>query len=206
MALHLPKKLALGLAGAATLALGGCYGDGYGYGGVEAGAGYYGGGYGYDGYDGYDPYYAGGYGYGGGYGYAGYGWFDGFYYPGNGYYVYDRGGNRRRMRDNDWQHWHGGGPGRQGQAGNWQGRGPRGPGQAGSGQRSESAPPPPGAPRPGQWQGRPGDGARAGYGGVGRVQQRGGQQGVMSQGARGAPAAARSDGGAGRSGGRRRGD
>ncbi len=207
--LRIPRALALGLAGAATLALGGCYGDGYGYGGVEGGAGYYGGGYGYDGY-GYDPYYGGGYG-GYGYGGLGYGWFDVFYYPGNGYYVYDRGGNRRRMRDNDWQHWHGGDRGRQGQAGNWQGRGNgnggnwqgRGPGRPGgwqggagqTGQTGQNAAPPPGAPAPGQWQGR------TGYqGGVGRWNGRGGQQGVTSQGVRSAPVA-RSNGG-----GRRRGD
>jgi hypothetical protein len=132
------KTLGLGLAGAATLALGGCYDDGYGYGGVSAGAGYYGNGYGYGGYD---PYYD-GFGYGG---YPAYGWFDGFYYPGNGYYVYNRGGQRFRMRDRDRQHWQGR---RDGQARNWRGR--DGVGVPG-GQR----------PGDGRWAGRP-DGQRDG--------------------------------------------
>lgn len=145
MSVFFPKALALGLAGAATLALGGCYDDGYGYGGVEAGAGYYGDGYGYGGYGAYNDF-------GYGYGYPGYGWFDGFYYPGNGYYVYDRGGRRFHMRQGDWQHWRGG---EHGYAGGRPGRG----GQGG---------PPPGAPGAGNgpWHGRPGDG-RPGYGGNG---------------------------------------
>jgi len=134
------KTLGLGLAGAATLALGGCYDDGYGYGGVSGGAGsYYGGGYGYDPY--YDGY---GYGYGG---YPAYGWYDGFYYPGTGYYVYDRGGRRQRWRDSDRRYWEG----RRGnaQAGGWRGR----DGVA-----------PPGAPRPGdgRWNGRRADGQQNG--------------------------------------------
>jgi hypothetical protein len=130
------KTLSLGLAGAATLALGGCYDDGYGYGGVAVGAGsVYGGGYGYD------PYYD-GYGYGG---YPAYGWYDGFYYPGTGYYVYDRGGRRQRWRDSDRRYWQG--RGGNAQAGGWRGRDGRG---------SRDGVVPPGAPRPGEgrWTGR----------------------------------------------------
>jgi hypothetical protein len=143
------KTLGLGLAGAATLALGGCYDDGYGYGGVAVGAGsVYGGGYGYD------PYYD-GYGYGG---YPAYGWYNGFYYPGTGYYVYDRGGRRQRWRDSDRHYWEG----RRGnaQAGGWRGR----DGVA-----------PPGVPRPGdgRWNGRRPDGQQAGqWQGNGRWQGR----------------------------------
>lgn len=132
MAMHVTKALALGLAGAGALALGGCYNDGYGYGGVAvgAGSGYYGSGYGYD------PYYGGGFG-----GYPSYGWFDGYYYPGNGYYVYDRSGRRLTMRDSDRRHWQG-----DRSRGRREARGWRGPG----------ATPPPGAPRQrdGRWQGR----------------------------------------------------
>jgi hypothetical protein len=135
------KTLGLGLAGAATLTLGGCYDDGYGYGGVAVGAGsVYGGGYGYD------PYYD-GYGYGGYGGYPAYGWYDGFYYPGTGYYVYDRGGRRQRWRDSDRRYWEG----RRGnaQAGGWRGR----DGVAR-----------PGVTRPGdgRWNGRRPDGQQAG--------------------------------------------
>lgn len=97
--------MAIGLAG--TIALGGCYDDGY-YGGVSVGSGYYGGGY-------YDPYYSPGY-YPGGYG-----WYDGFYYPGNGYYVYDRGGRRHRWNDGQRRYWEGR-RGPQGQDGRWNGR------------------------------------------------------------------------------------
>ena len=89
------------LAGA--LALGGCYDDGYGYGGVYAGGGYY---------SGYNDFYDGSY----GGGYPPYGWNDGFYYPGSGIYIYDRGGRRHE--------WHGdrgghGGP----PPGGWRGQG-----------------------------------------------------------------------------------
>ncbi|MDB5684667.1 MAG: peptidase [Sphingomonas bacterium] len=144
MALFAPKTLALGLAGAATLALGGCY-DGYGYSGasIGVGSGYYGNGYADPFYDGY-----------GGYDYPSYGWFDGFYYPGNGYYIYDRGGRRFSMRDRDRQHWYGnrrdgqGGVRGDGRGGNWQRRGDGRPGDG----------------RPGD--GRPGDGgAGAGWSG-----------------------------------------
>lgn len=84
---------AMGLASA--LALGGCYDDGYGYGGVSVGSGYYGnGGY-------YDPYYGPGYYQPGLYT----GWYDGFYYPGSGYYVYDRGGRRQRWSDSQRRYW-----------------------------------------------------------------------------------------------------
>lgn len=87
---------AMGLAGA--LALGGCYDDGYGYGGVSVGTGYYGNGYYGGGYA--DPYYGSGY-------YPGYGWYDNFYYPGSGYYVYDRGGRRHRWNDGQRRYWEG---------------------------------------------------------------------------------------------------
>lgn len=95
-ALRHPFMAAFGLIGALTL--GGCYDDGYGYGGVSVGTGYYGnGGYYGDGY--YGPYGGSGY-YGGGYG-----WYDGYYYPGNGYYVYDRGGRRYRWNDGQRRYW-----------------------------------------------------------------------------------------------------
>jgi hypothetical protein len=125
---------AMGLAGA--LALGGCYDDGYGYGGVSVGTGYYGGGY-------YDPYY------GSGYYPGGYGWYDGFYYPGSGYYVYDRGGRRQRWTDTQRRYWEA----RRGDRrpdGQWQGGAGR-PRPDGSGNWQ-------GRPRPdrdGNWQGRP---------------------------------------------------
>jgi hypothetical protein len=145
----LSRALAIGAAAAAALTLGGCYNDGYGYGGVSAGigsGGYYGGGY--------DPYY------GGGFGYPAYGWFDNFYYPGNGYYVYDRGGRRFPMRDRDRQHWHSRGGDRQ--AGNW--RGPGGappPGVRGPDRRGD------GGPRgDGRWRGNPGGSRPGGAAGV----------------------------------------
>jgi hypothetical protein len=127
------KKAAIGLALASTLALGGCYDDGYGYGGISVGTGYYGDGY-YGGYGGYDDYYA------GGYGYPSYGWYNGFYYPGNGFYIYDRGGTRYRWNDNARRYWEG----RRGQAGD-PGRWGGGNGQW-NGQRS------------GQWNDRRGGG------------------------------------------------
>jgi hypothetical protein len=190
------KILATGLAGAATLALGGCYDDGYGYGGVSVGAGsVYGGGYGYD------PYYD-GYGYGG---YPAYGWFDGFYYPGNGYYVYDRGGRRFQMRDRDRQHWQGGG--RNGQAGNWRGRngvGVPGGQRPGDGRWNGRRDGRPDGQREGQWQGDrrgQGDPRLRNGGGVGATvdrQLRGGDRGqrwterrqAMPQGQAGTPGAA----------------
>lgn len=85
---------AVGLVGVLA-ALGGCYDDGY-YGGVSVGTGYYGGGY-------YDDYWGPGYYRPGFYG----GWYDGFYYPGSGYYVYDRGGHRRRWNDGQRRYWEG---------------------------------------------------------------------------------------------------
>lgn len=158
---------ALGLAGA--LALGGCaYDDGYGYGGVSVGTGYYGGGGYYDDYYGYGP---------SAYG----GWYDGYYYPGSGYYVYDRGGSRRRWDDGQRRYWESrrpawrvdqrGRPGngndgrdrgqwRNGDRGQWQGdrgqsrgdgRGDRGQWQRGD--RSGQAQPEPRA-NPNPWAGR----------------------------------------------------
>jgi len=88
------KTAVIGLALASTLALGGCYDDGYGYGGVSMG-------YGPGGYYGYDsPYY-------GGYGYPAYGWYEDFYYPGTGYYVFDSGGRRHRWNDRQRRYWEG---------------------------------------------------------------------------------------------------
>ena len=100
------KKLAVaGLALGSILALGGCYDDGYGYGGVSVG-------YGHPGYYGYgDPYYG-----------HDYGWYDGFYYPGGGYYIYDRKGHRHRWNDHHRRHWEG----RRDHAGNRDGRRPDG--------------------------------------------------------------------------------
>ncbi|TVV69862.1 peptidase, partial [Sphingomonas solaris] len=132
----LNKKALAGIALASTLMLGGCYDDGYGYGGV---------GVGYGGYD--DGYYGGGpYGYAGGY--PSYGWYDGFYYPGNGYYVYDRGGGRQRWNDGQRRHWESrrGLAGRPGD-GRWQGRDRPRDGQAGIDR--------PGRPGGARWQGRP---------------------------------------------------
>lgn len=78
-----------------ALTLGGCaYDDGYGYGGMSAGAGYYAGDY-------YGPAGYGGPGYGG---YGG-GWYNDFYYPGTGYYVFDRGGRRHRWNDGQRSYW-----------------------------------------------------------------------------------------------------
>lgn len=123
---------AAGLVGA--LALGGCYDDGYGYGGVSVGSGYYGGGY-------YDPYWN-----NGGYYPGGYGWYDGFYYPGNGYYVYDRGGRRHRWSDTQRRYWEARrGDGRWRGDRNWQGRPPRGGNWQGRPPRDGD----------GKWQGRP---------------------------------------------------
>jgi hypothetical protein len=105
------KKLAVaGVALGSLLTLGGCYEDGYGYGGVSAG-------YGYPGYYGYgDPYDS-----------YGYGWYDGFYYPGSGYYIYDRGGHRHRWDDHHRRYWegrrdHAGNRDGQRRDGNWDGR------------------------------------------------------------------------------------
>jgi hypothetical protein len=106
------RRAAPFLALAGALALGGCYEDGYGYGGgAYAGGGYYG-----DGYA--DGYYGDGYGYyGDGYygGYPPFGWYNGFYYPGSGLFIYDRSGHRHD--------WHGGGAGgwHGGQGGGWHG-------------------------------------------------------------------------------------
>jgi len=189
MSLFSPRSLALGVVGAATLALGGCYDDGYGYSGVSVGVGtgYYGAPYGYGGYGGYgygDPYYASGY----GYGYPAYGWYDGFYYPGNGFYVYDQGGRRFRMRDRDRQHWQGG----ERQAGNWPGRngqpGMRPGGRPGDSRGNGRVTLPPGSPFPNRgWQvrgdqqgaGRPqqGTGGRA-AGRDGGANRQGGQPGA----------------------------
>lgn len=181
MVSSLSRALALGLAGAATLALGGCYQDGYGYGGVEVGAGYYDspyGGYGYgDAYEG-GAYYGGGY-YGGGY--PAYGWFDGFYYPGSGIYIYDRGGHRRQMRDGDWRHWRsGGGEGHAGRGpGDGYGYGGRGPGGGHGDRGGPGGPPPPGAPGPG---GYPGQRGLAGQGAMQGQQRPGGNpQGWAAQ-------------------------
>lgn len=99
------KKLAVaGVALGSLLALGGCYDDRYGYGGVSVGYGYPG--Y-YDGYGYGDPYYG-----------YGYGWYDGFYYPGRGYHIYDRRGHRHQWNDHHRRHWEG----RRDHAGNWDGR------------------------------------------------------------------------------------
>jgi hypothetical protein len=80
----------------ASLALGGCAYDDYGYGGVNVGYGVAGG-YGYDGY-GYPAYGYGGIGYGSG-------WYNDFYYPGTGYYVFDRSGRRSRWNDGQRRYW-----------------------------------------------------------------------------------------------------
>jgi hypothetical protein len=100
------KRVAgIALALAATLAVGGCYDDGYGYSGVSVG-------YGSGGYYG-DPWYG---------GYPSYGWYDGFYYPGRGYWLYDRSGQRHRWNDHHRRYWEGrrhcGGE----RSGAWQGR------------------------------------------------------------------------------------
>jgi hypothetical protein len=107
------KKLAVaGVALGTLLTLGGCYEDGYGYGGVSAGYGYPSG-YGYG--DSYDNY---------GYGY---GWYDGFYYPGRGYYIYDRRGHRHQWDDHHRRYWegrrdHAGTQDGRNHDGNWDGR------------------------------------------------------------------------------------
>ena len=150
MAFGTGRKVAIGLALASAFALGGCYDDGYGYGGVNAGYGYCDDGY----YGGGPGYYA------GGYGYPGYGWYNGFYYPGTGFYVYDRGGNRRRWNDDDRRYW----DGRRGQAGFRPGGGD---GRPGYGRPGDGRP---GDGRPGrgdgQSAGRPGDGRPDGQPGV----------------------------------------
>ena len=122
------KRMLAASALGASLLLGGCYYDDYGYGGVNAG-------YGSGGY-GYDNGYAGGYGYddgyyGGGYGYPGsYGWYGDFYYPGTGFYVFDRGGHRRRWNDDQRRYWesHRGDHGNNGRPGGWRGNGDGRPG------------------------------------------------------------------------------
>jgi hypothetical protein len=146
----LGSKMAIaGLALASTLALGGCYDDGYGYGGVSVG-------YADGGYYGYDsPYYY------GGYGYPSYGWYDNFYYPGTGYYVFDRSGRRHRWTDSQRRHWEArrADRGWQGRNDNrtWQGR------RDNLGNRADPAPRPPRGVdgRPGWRQGA--EGARPGW-------------------------------------------
>lgn len=95
----MPRLRTAVLAAAASLTLGACAYDGYGYGGMSVG---YGGGY-------YDPYYDDygyGYGYGHGYGYPSYyGWYGGYYYPGTGFYIYDRWGKRHRWGDRHRHYW-----------------------------------------------------------------------------------------------------
>lgn len=126
------KKLAVaGIALGSLLTLGGCYEDGYGYGGVSAGYGYPGYGYG-------DPYYG-----------YGYGWYDGFYYPGSGYYIYDRGGHRHRWNDHHRRHWEG----RRDHAGNTDGRRRDG---SNSGDAVRRAPDRPRSEGRGNWRGREG--------------------------------------------------
>lgn len=101
------KRLALGLALAPAVLLGGCAYDDYGYGGVNVG-------YGSGGY--YDPWYD------GYYGYPRYGWYDGFYYPGHGYWIYDRRGHRHHWSDKHRRHWEGRRDRDRDQAGNWRNR------------------------------------------------------------------------------------
>ncbi|MET0270415.1 MAG: peptidase, partial [Sphingomonas sp.] len=136
MRFDLGKKAMAALALASALALGGCYDDGYGYGGVSTGYGYGSGLYG-------GPY-AGGYGNAIG---PGYGWYDGFYYPGNGYYIYDRGGSRHRWNDNQRRYWEGRRAGLN--DGRWNGR--RNDGRW-------NGRPGDGRPGDGRWNGRPGGG------------------------------------------------
>lgn len=176
---------AVGLVGALTL--GGCYDDGYGYGGVSVGSGYYGGGYA-------DPYWNGGGYYPGGYYPGGYGWNDGFYYPGTGYYVYDRGGRRQRWSDAQRRYWEArrgdrrpdgrwdrgrwrdgdrNWQGRPPRDGNWQGRPPR------DGDRNWRGR----SPRDGNWQGRPPQG-QDGTRGPGRWRGDGSGRGGMQPGLR----------------------
>ena len=97
-----PKWIATAALAAASLALGGCAYDDYGYGGVNVGYGVAGGYGGYD--DGYYGYPGAAYGYPA---YAGYGsgWYNDFYYPGSGYYVFDRGGRRSRWNDGQRRYW-----------------------------------------------------------------------------------------------------
>ena len=98
----MPRLLKSAVAAGALLGLGGC---------MVGGSGYYGDGYvnnrGYDcdPYAPFDDYYACDYGYGfANIGYGG-GWYDQYYYPGYGVYIFDRGGRRHAMRDNDRRHW-----------------------------------------------------------------------------------------------------
>jgi hypothetical protein len=152
------KKLAgAGLILASTLALTGCYDDGYGYSGVSVGYGS-GGYYGYDDpwYRGYGPYY---------------GWYDGYYYPGQGYWLYDRGGNRHRWSDQQRRYWEGrheqwrnhGGDRDDDHARNWRDPAPRQEERHGwrnDRDRQDTPPTPPPAER-GSWHGnRGGDSAR----------------------------------------------
>lgn len=98
----IPWTLKSAVTAGALLSLGGCmYGD----------SGYYGDGYvnnqsyACDPYASFDDYYACDYGYGfANIGYGG-GWYDQYYYPGYGVYLFDRGGQRHAMRDNDRRHW-----------------------------------------------------------------------------------------------------
>jgi hypothetical protein len=98
----MPRLLKSAVAAGVLLSLGGC---------MYGGTGYYGDGYvnnsGYscDPYAPFDDYYACDYGYGfANIGYGG-GWYDQYYYPGYGVYIFDRGGRRHAMRDNDRRHW-----------------------------------------------------------------------------------------------------
>ncbi|AMO72661.1 hypothetical protein [Sphingorhabdus sp. M41] len=98
----MPRLLKSVVAAGALLSLSGC---------IYGGAGYYGDGYvnnaGYDcdPYAPFDDYYACDYGYGfANIGYGG-GWYDQYYYPGYGIYIFDRGGRRLAMRDNDRRYW-----------------------------------------------------------------------------------------------------
>lgn len=151
------SKIAIaGLALASTLALGGCYDDGYGYSGVSVG-------YGTGGYYGYDsPYYD-------GYGYPGYGWYDDFYYPGTGYYVFDRGGRRHRWTDSQRQYWQSQRGDRNNHRGQHDGNGQRPPPGTNDRPRWQGNTPR-GTPDRGPQQGRP-DGLAPGQGSIRRMSE-----------------------------------
>jgi hypothetical protein len=98
------KKLMFRLAALATVGLGvsGCtYDMGLGYASDGYGSGYYE----CDPYGGYDSYYDCDNSYGfSNIGYTG-GWYNDYWYPGYGFYLFDNGGRRYAMRDNDRRYW-----------------------------------------------------------------------------------------------------
>lgn len=98
------KKLMVRFAALATvgLSVSGCtYDMGLGYASDGYGSGYYE----CDPYGGYDSYYDCDYSYGfSNIGYTG-GWYNDYWYPGYGFYLFDNGGRRYAMRDNDRRYW-----------------------------------------------------------------------------------------------------